>query len=203
MAKTVEQFIQKLEEVIKEFKGTKTSKVQCKAEIGNKFELLGLTWKVIDITEKGCMCLAEKLEKEMKFDSSSNDWKTSDLRKYLNEDFYEKLAKEVGEENIVPFERDLLSLDGQTEYGTCEDKVSLLTFDEYRKYRKEIPNTKDYWWWLITPDSTKCNGDETWVCVVASSGVVDGYSCDDDFGVRPFCIFSSSIFESEGCAYEE
>ena len=197
MAKTVEQFIKKLEDIIKEFKGTKESKLSVKDEVGNKFELLGITWKIIGVTEKGCLCLAEKLENKMKFDSKSNDWKTSDLRKYLNEEFYEKLAKEVGEENIVPFERDLLSLDGQTEYGTCEDKVSLLTFDEYRKYRKEIPNTKEYWWWLITPDSTKCNGDETWVRVVASSGVIDRDCYDVGIGVRPFCIFSSAIFESE------
>lgn len=197
MAKTVEQFIKKIEEVIREFKNENHSKVKCKAEIGNKFELLGLTWKVIDITEEGCLCLAEKLENRMKFDSKCNDWKESDLRKYLNTEFHEKLEKEVGEENIVPFERDLLSMDGQTEYGKCEDKVSLLTFDEYRKYRKQIPNTNDYWWWLITPDSTKCNGNETWVRVVASSGVISSLDYDDGGGVRPFCIFKSIIFESE------
>lgn len=191
------KLIEKLEALIKEFKGEDKSTVKCKAEIGNTFELLGLTWKIIDITEKGCMCLAEKLEDRMQFDSKCNDWKVSDLRKYLNGEFYDKLAKEVGEENIVPFERDLLSLDGQTEYGTCKDKVSIPSFDEYRKYRSLNPNTGDYYWWLLTPDSTKCNGDTRWVAVVASSGVIYYNDFDINSGVRPFCIFKSTIFESE------
>lgn len=132
----------------------------------------------------------------MKFDDSSNDWKSSGLRKYLNGEFLKKISDEVGEENIVKFERDLLSLDGQTEYEKCEDSVSLLTVDEYRKYRSLIPNEKK-WWWLITPWSTPCNDYEYSVAVVASSGDVDGWSCSRNCGVRPFCIFSSSIFESE------
>ena len=140
--------------------------------IGDTFELLNLTWKILDITDKGYMCLASRLEDSMEFDSSSNDWKSSDLREYLNNEFYEELAEVIGADNIVPFERDLLTLDGLTEYGTCEDKVSLLNVDEYRKYRALIPNTDDYWWWLITADSCKSNNDNTWVRVVSPRGFV-------------------------------
>lgn len=165
---------------------------------GDTFVIAGLVWKIIDVTEKGYMCLAEKLEDRMMFDRNSNNWKTSSLRKYLNEELFKKIADEIGEENIIPFERNLLSLDGQSEYGTCEDKVSLLTFDEYRQNRAMIPNTNDYWWWLITSDSTPCNDDDCCVRVVSPSGYVHGSgNCRDGYGVRPFCIFSSSIFESE------
>lgn len=167
-----------------------------KLEIGDSFKVAGLMWKILDITEKGYVCLAEKLENKMQFDSSCNNWQGSNLRNYLNTKFLEKLEKEAGARNIVPFERDLLSLDGQTEYGTCEDKVSLLTVDEYRKYRAMIPNA-DYWWWLITPWSTPCNGYEKLVTVVSGSGYFNYYYCSRVNGVRPFCIFSSSIFESE------
>ena len=165
-------------------------------KVGETFELAGLTWKVLEITEKGCACLADKLERYMEFDSSCNNWQASDLRNYLNTEFYKQLADVVGEENIIPFERDLLSMDGQTEYGTCEDKVSLLTVDEYRKHRALIPNA-GYWWWTITPDSTKCNDDTTWVRVVSPSGLINGCNYFNYYGVRPFCIFSSAIFESE------
>lgn len=164
--------------------------------IGDTFELLGLTWKILDITDKGYMCFASRLEDSMEFDSSSNDWKSSDLREYLNNEFYEELADVIGSDNIIPFERDLLTLDGLTEYGTCEDKISLLTVDEYRKYRTLIPNTDDYWWWLITADSCKSNNDSTWVRVVSPRGFIINGSHDFFNGVRPFCIFSSSIFES-------
>lgn len=165
-------------------------------KIGEKFELVGYQWKVLDITEKGYVCLMECMEADKQFDKKCNDWKESSLRKYLNEDFYNKLAAVVGEENIIPFERDLLSLDGLKEYGTCEDKVSLISFDEYRKYRELLPREGE-WYWTLTPDSTKDNGDEYWVAVVSPSGYFFHDFCNYCCGVRPFCIFSSSIFASE------
>lgn len=163
--------------------------------IGDTFELADTTWKILDITSAGYICLADSIE-ERQFDSDSSNWKNSNLRDYLNEEFLEKIAAEIGLENIVPFERDLLSLDGQTEYGKCEDKVSLLTVDEYRKYRSLIPNTKDYWWWLVSPWSTPCNDYKRTVAVVSSAGRILSISCLTHNGVRPVCIFSSSIFES-------
>ena len=182
-----------LEESVK----TKARKRFAGLKVGDTFELAGLTWKILDITSEGYMCLADRLTDKMMFDKNSNDWVKSQLREYLNTEFIEKIADEIGEKNIVSFKRDLLSLDGQTEYGECEDKVSLLTVDEYRKYRKLIPNTDDYWWWLVTPWSTACNDWNTTVTVVSSSGDFDCRNCDDYHGVRQFCIFSPSIFESK------
>lgn len=163
--------------------------------IGDTFELADTTWKILDITSAGYICLADSIE-EKQFDSGSSNWENSNLRDYLNGEFLEKIAAEIGLENIVSFERDLLSLDGQTEYGKCEDKVSLLTVDEYRKYRSLIPNTKDYWWWLVSPWSTPCNNYEKTVTVVSSAGNICNGRCYCSHGVRPVCIFSSSIFES-------
>lgn len=163
--------------------------------IGDTFELVDTTWKILDITGVGYICLADSI-KDMEFDSDSNNWENSDLRGYLNGVFFEKMATEIGSKNIISFERNLLSLDGQTEYGKCEDKVSLLTVDEYRKYRSLIPNTEDYWWWLVSPWSTPCNDYERAVAVVSSAGSIYGLNCFNDDGVRPVCIFSSSIFES-------
>lgn len=166
-------------------------------KVGDTFELAGLNWKILDITAEGYMCLADKLTDKMIFDENSNDWVQSQLREYLNTEFIEKIADEIDEEDIVSFKRDLFSLDGQTEYGECEDKVSLLTVDEYRKYRKLIPNTDDYWWWLISPWSTACNDWSTSVAVVSPSGDIVCNYCGISNGVRPFCIFSPSIFESK------
>ena len=159
------------------------------------FELAEMRWSVLDKTEKGYFCIADSIG-DRKFDRKSNEWKKADLREYLNGEFLAKLEASIGAENIIPFERDLLSLDGQTEYGTCEDKVSLLTVDEYRKYRKALPNTGK-WWWMITPDSTACNEDSEWVTVVSPRGLIHYGFYNVCFGVRPVCIFSSSIFESE------
>lgn len=166
-------------------------------KIGDEFELADINWKILDITDAGYMCIGDSLG-DKKFDENSSDWKKSSLRSYLHTEFYKKVSKEIGEDNIVAFKRDLLSLDGQEEYGETDDFVSLLTVDEYRKYRKFIPNT-DEWWWLITPWSTPCNNYKSTVAVVSPSGGIVNRICNGHYGggVRPVCIFSSSIFESE------
>ena len=164
-------------------------------KIGDEFELADINWKILDITDAGYMCIGDSLG-DKKFDENSSDWNESSLREYLNNEFYEKIAREVGRENIISSKRNLLSLDGQTEYGESDDFVSLLTVDQYRKCRKLIPNTGD-WWWLVTPWSTPCNEYSKTVSVVSPSGNFNGGNCRGGRGVRPFCIFSSSIFESE------
>lgn len=197
MERTLEQRVEELELIVKKLTKTTGRVVPAGLQVGDTFELAGRTWKILEITEKGYACLADKLEERMQFDSSCNNWQASDLRNYLNTEFYKQLTDAVGEENIIPFERDLLSMDGQTEYGTCEDKVSLLTVDEYRKHRALIPNTDDYWWWMLTPWSTPCNDYHRTVAVVSPSGRIYNDCYDSYYGVRPFCIFSSAIFESE------
>ena len=159
----------------------------------NQFELAGTTWTVLDHTEKGVVCIADRVA-TMRF-GKNNDWRESKIREYLNTEFLEKIESEIGTGNVVEFERNLLSLDGLDDYGTCMDKVSLINLDEYRKYRKKIPDT-DGWWWMITPDSTPSNEDSSWLTVVSPSGSINGDYFNYDFGVRPLCIFSSCIFES-------
>lgn len=195
MEKNLEQRVEELEKIVEKLTENTVMKISKKLGVGDTFKLAGLEWKILDITEQGYKCIAEKLQDNMTF-GANNDWKESKIRKYLNEEFFEKLAKAVGRDNIIPFERNLLSLDGQTEYGTCEDKVSIISLDEYRQYRALLPNEK-YYWWTITPDSTKCNNESSWIRVVCPPGDISNNSCDFNFGVRPFCIFSSAIFESE------
>lgn len=175
--------------------GNSKRKIDVEPKAGNQFELAGLKWKIIDVLDLGCMCLAEKSEL-MRFDPDINDWRISELRQHLNSDLLEKIENEIGEENVIGFERDLLSVDGQNQYRACKDKVSLLTLDEYRKYRSLIPN-EEYYWWLLTPWSTPHNGYYKWMTVAVPSGNVVYGVCRNSFGVRPVCIFSPSIFAKE------
>lgn len=165
-------------------------------EIGKTIEVAGIKWLVLDKLEKGYFAISEDFYgRDRWFDDNSNDWKSSDLRNELNTDLRKKIENELGVDLLVEFERNLLSLDGQTEYGTCRDYVSLISVDEYRKYRKLLPNTNK-WWWTLTPDSTACNDDDTFVRVVSPSGRTNRNNYLNSRGVRPVCIFSSSIFES-------
>lgn len=170
-----------------------------KPEIGKTIEVAGINWLVLDKLEKGYLVISDEFYgKSREFDTDCNNWDSSDLRQELNTELRRKIEEAVGEGGLLKFTRDLLSMDGQTEYGSCEDYVSLISVDEYRKYRKLLPNTGE-WWWTLTPDSTKCNDDTSYIRVVSPSGFIYGDDYYYSSGVRPVCIFSSSIFES----YEE
>ena len=152
----------------------------------------------MDITGDGHICMAmDSVLKDEEFDSSGNNWGDSELRKKLYKNILPKIKNEIGDESVIKFQRDLTSVDGLTEYGDCMDEISLINLDEYRKYRNLIPNSKREWWWTITPWSTKNNNDDTWIAVVSPSGFIRSNNYGYSLGVRPFCIFSSKLFESE------
>lgn len=195
MKKNLKYFENELSRLNKEFADYKKKYIGT-PEIGKVIELAGMDWLILDKTEKGYFAILNGFdEKERTLDSTSNNWITSKLRNELNARFLKKITDELGKDAVIEFDRDLLSMDGQTEYGHCKDKISFLTVDEYRKYRKLLPNM-DKWWWLLTPWSTPVNDFSTTITVVSPSGNVYGSSCVDVNGVRPVCIFSSSIFES-------
>lgn len=194
MKKNLKYFENELSRLNKEFADYKQKQIGT-PEIGKVIELAGMEWMILDKTEKGYFAILNGFDgKERTFDSDSNNWISSKLREELNTKFLKKIADELGEDAVIGFDRDLLSLDGQTEYGHCEDKISLLTMDEYRKYRKLLPNMPK-WWWLITPWSTPVNDYSSTDAVVSPSGNIRSDYCYGEYGVRPVCIFSSSIFE--------
>lgn len=195
MKKNLKYFENELSRLNKEFADYKKKYIGT-PEIGKVIELAGMDWLILDKTEKGYFAILNGFdEKERTFDSTSNNWITSKLRNELNARFLKKITDELGKDAVIEFDRDLLSMDGQTEYGHCKDKISFLTVDEYRKYRKLLPNM-DKWWWLLTPWSTPVNDFSTTNAVVSPSGNVNYDYCFSVNGVRPVCIFSSSIFES-------
>lgn len=191
--KDIEKKLNEVQEELAEFK-----KHYRKApEIGEVIEIAGTEWRILDKLESGYFAIIEGFESlSTKFDNDTNNWEASDLRNYLNIEFLNKIESDIGG-TLPEFERDLTSLDGQTEYGTCRDKISLLTVDEYRKYRKYLPNM-DKWWWLLTSWSTTCNGYDYPVAVVSPRGDIYDGICYNGRGVRPVYILKSNIFEYRG-----
>ena len=154
-------------------------------KLGDHFKFGKIEFVKLDNICGGCLCLATDVWFNACFDEDNkNNWATSSLRK--------ELAARIGEfipkENLIPFDRDLTTDDGMTDYETCTDIVSLLTCDEYRKYRKFIPNCGK-WHWTITADSLEYS---CFVRYVYSDG-----SLNDDIayyggsGVRPLCVLKS------------
>lgn len=196
MKKGLKYFETEIKRITEEFEDYKKKHMDA-PKPGEVVEISGMEWMILDKLPDGYFAILNGFYgKTRMFDSDSSNWKESSLREELNTSFLEKINTPLDGNAVVEFDRNLLALDGQTEYGTCRDKISLLTVDEYRKYRKYLPNM-DKWWWLITPWSTPCNDYFKSVAVVSSSGVVRNYDCYNVLGVRPVCIFSSSIFESD------
>ncbi len=132
------------------------------------------------------------------FDNKSNNFATSDIRDYLNGDYFEsEIVPGFGRDNVIPHNIDLLSLDGFDDYGICTVNVGLLTVDDYRKYHKRfLTEDMNKWWWLATPDSTSSGYGGRCVRYVNSCGWVDYSDYDCGKGVRPIFILKSNIFVS-------
>ena len=127
----------------------------------------------------------------------SNNLRTSTVLKRMQEEWLPKIIEAVGEENLCTIRTDLTTLDGLKPYGIMESQISLPTLDFYRAnveiFDKHNPET---WWWLATPESAEPHCDPDWILCVSPSGVIDFGHYYFGLGVRPFCIFKSSIFES-------
>lgn len=162
---------------------------------GDEFNLGDEAFIVLEQTDNGTRVISKEFAyNDVKFGDNSN-WNISPIRRMLNNEYFKKIAAIIGENNIISMDRDLTSLDGLDDYGTCTDKVSLLTAAEYAKYHKILGLKSNYpdWWWLITPASTPSNNYARRVCYVDSFGVLDWRGCGCTYGVRPFLNLESSI----------
>ena len=159
----------------------------------------GAEWIALESFSNGTTALLRKelLERNRIFGKNC-DWRNSEIRGWLNRDFLHTITTDVGEENVVQFRRNLISMDGLDTFGSCEDRVSLLTMDEYRKYHRLLGLNSAYrtWWWLCTPFSTEENGYNHRVCCVNSDGCVVCDHCYGSDGVRPFILLKSSVLTS-------
>ena len=136
------------------------------------------------------------LSQKMAF-GKNNNYNSSDVDTRCSA-FAVEIACIIGEDNVLLHTVDLTSDDGLKDYGMVERFASLLTTERYRRYVEILDKfpIKAYWW-LATAYSTPKHDDDACIkCVSPSGGIdCDGYNCGR--GVRPFCIFKSSIFVSK------
>lgn len=149
-------------------------------KIGSKFKFGKIEFVKLDNAYGGCLCLATAVLFRDCFDEDNlNNWVTSSLRQKLTE----VIGDYIDTSALVPFDRDLTTDDGMTDYGHCTDSVSLLTCDEYRKYRKLILNCGESHW-TITADSVIYSYS---VRFVYSDGSLNSSRAFSG-GVRPLCV---------------
>ena len=138
--------------------------------------------------------IAKDFTKSMRF-GSTGDYTKSDVRRYCNGEFLNELANAVGMDNIVEHTVNLIAEDGTGKGKTCKDKVSILTADNYRRYREFLKPYGD-WWWAATRVTYDNEDYARCVCYVDSDGVLNWNVCYYCRGVRPFCVLKSSVLVS-------
>jgi len=157
-----------------------------KLNIGEHFIYNGIEFICLDIIDGNYLAMTAKPWAEIPFDTNNhNDWRKSSLRRVLNTDFLELLDKK----HLVMQTSDLIADNGDKAYGTSEDYVTILSCDQYRKYRDIVPLFEE-WMWTLTPWS--CNTSYSYdVRRVGTAGVVYNNYATNSFGVAPACLFSS------------
>ena len=175
-------------------------------ERGDTFTLAGINWLVLGVNPKAypnsndhyLVEATDDLFRAAFDEGGNNNWSTSSLRARLNGPFLEELVEKCPalSDAIIPLYRDLTADDGLKDYGSCLDKVTMLTDEEYRQTRDLHPAPEN-WRWLITPDSTPSGGGSAFARNVNSGGSLDGrHAYRGDGGVRPALLLNPKILVS-------
>ena len=173
----------------------KTTRKLAEVKIADTFKVADIEWIKFAEKDGNVIAVAEDILLRSEFGSNNNYAdKKCIVRKKLETDVLPKIENEIGAENLIEFETDLISLDGDKQYGKYKSKIGLPTFDFYRENVEIFDKHKiDRWWWLSTPYSTNKHLDNYWTSCVSPSGDVGSNDYYNYNGVRPFLIFVSSI----------
>lgn len=164
---------------------------------GGIFKALGKEFVKLDADEHGCLVLAKDIWTKMPFRDGDdpecpNDLRRSDVMKYLGNCLAEFTEKGTPLDTFIPFKIDLQDTTGQTEYGTVEYRIGLLTLRQYGKYWRLIPKV-DTPWWLATPYGTpNCSTNtyyNNYVWYVSTDGSNNNYWYTGPMVFAPLCTF--------------
>lgn len=164
-------------------------------KVGEIFKTKTKEFIVLEHFDNGTTAILQKdFWKKARFDKETSNLAKAEIFKDLNKNYYKELADEIGAENIVEHEVDLIMDTGHKDYGTVKAKISLLTADLFRKYVEILDKyNPEECWWLATADSRQFSGV---VRCVDSGGALDCSNVSSDLGgVRPFSIVKSEIEE--------
>lgn len=157
--------------------------------VGEKFNFKGFEWVALEVHEDYVIAIMTKAWDTAPFDEDNrNDWRTSTIRKRLQEE----LLPILGEENLITRSVDLVADNGDRRYSISKDKIWLLSCDDYRKYREIILENCDFaddYWWTLTPWWINDVGYGNYVRSIHPTGNVYNGSAYSSNGVAPACVF--------------
>ncbi len=138
-------------------------------EVGNIIKFGKYDWRILDIYEEGVLLITKKAVCGKPYETISNKWKDSSIRRYLNEDF-------IDEE----FDEDYKNAILETKLGVnVTDKVFLLSVEEVKKYFIDDNDWRFPWHSLLRTSGKKDNC----VAFVWSNNIIEASGSHvDEFG---------------------
>lgn len=118
-------------------------------------------------------------------DNNCNNYAKSSLRRKLRNE----LLPVLGKDNLIPHKVDLVADNGDDRYGTITDRVFILSCDEFRKYRRNVPLLPE-WMWTCTSWCISDTGNGSGVRYVGKDGFLGCTSACYGNGVAPACVFN-------------
>lgn len=130
-----------------------------------KFAGESIKWKILEESNGTMYVISKNILCEKVWDSGgSTDWQESDIRKWLNNDFYNN-AFNNREKRFIS--------------DVSEDKITLLSFDEIKGLLNQEEKSLEAQWWLRSRRGKR----EAWI--IDSRGCFSGYGTSWSAGVRP------------------
>ena len=151
--------------------------------VGDRISFGKFSWIVYNKTDSTVGLLCEKLlDEQRKYNPGYSDvtWENCDLRKWLNNEFYNEFTDE--EKSMIT--ETTCNNKYNAEYKTTggndtKDKVFLLSIDEANKLSKDILECGSWWWLRTTYDGV------AWYVERDGSLNYDFTYINDSGGVRP------------------
>lgn len=171
-----------------------------KCKPGDLITIKGTEFAVLDV-EKGAANGKDKLFVLLKepfgstpFSTDGNDYTESKLLDEVVR-WYSEFVSGLNTELIFQRAINLLTMDGRANYGDVTYLVAApLTFDEWRKYSRYIPDCERSYW-LATGDGAPGRSGAARALLVYSDGDCLSYVCSNSYAVRPAMWVSEDLID--------
>ena len=168
-------------------------------KLKQKFTMGGIDWTVIQTDRYWVKCITSECVEKRRFDGENNNkFADASIKAYLNDEFFRRMLAAGVPLGMFEFLCvDLSNEDNgyKVDYGCSLVRIGLITCDEYRRLRNNIPQCRNSWW-TATPGTSIKNSVR---CVMSDNSKTtfsDVTACAGDVGVRPVCRLNSEILES-------
>ena len=116
---------------------------------GRTTQFAGREWYILNMLDDEILIIAKDIVEKRRFDATSNNWERSEIRRYLNNEFYNAFDAKDSERIVeVPI---------TTSNNTTRDKIFLLTNEEIERYLVSNDDKIAQYrgdiaaWWLRSP----------------------------------------------------